>query len=103
MAKEKSNMYNVVFLLMITLFAIVTGMVGNQAMAIVHAPNTVEGFKLKGMMDTARATKNRAIRKAKKMVGGVESFTTTQMNGILNLAGLSEKNTKDDSDSDDEL
>jgi hypothetical protein len=102
MVKERMNMYNGVFLLLITLFAVITGMVGNQAMTIVHDPNTVEGFKLKGMMDTARATKNRAIRKARKMVGGVESFTTTQMNGILNLAGLSEKNTKDDSD-DDEL
>jgi hypothetical protein len=102
MVKERMNMYNGVFLLLITLFAVITGMVGNQTMAIVHAPNTVEGFKLKGMMETARATKNRAVRKARKMVGGVESFTTTQMNGILSLTGLSDNEHHNDSD-DDEL
>ena len=88
MAKERSNMYNAIFLLLITLFAIVSGMVGQRAMAILHTPNTVEGLTLKGMTEAARATKNRAARKAGKMVNGLESFTPRQMGGILSLAGL---------------
>jgi hypothetical protein len=95
MAKERSNMYNAIFLLLITLFAIVSGMVGQRAMAILHAPNTVEGLTLKGMTEAARATKNRAMRKASKVVGGMESFTPRQMGGILSLAGLGDKSDDD--------
>ncbi len=99
MAKERSNMYNAIFLLLITLFAIVSGMVGQRAMAILHAPNTVEGLTLKGMKEAARATKNRAMRKADAVVSGFESFTPRQMGGILSLAGLE---SKSDDDSEDE-
>ena len=88
MAKERSNMYNAVFLLLITLFAIVSGMVGQRAMAILHAPNTVEGLTLKGMTTAARAAKNRAVRK-------YENFTPRQMGGILSLAGLGSKSDND--------
>ncbi|HIE84677.1 MAG TPA: hypothetical protein EYQ00_12920 [Dehalococcoidia bacterium] len=95
MAKERANMYNAIFLLLITLFAIVSGMVGQRAMAILHAPNTVEGLTLKGMTKAARATKNRAMRKASKVVGGMESFTARQMGGILSLAGLGGKSDDD--------
>ena len=98
MAKERSNMYNAVFLLLITLFAIVSGMVGQRAMAILHAPNTVEGLTLEGMTDAARATKNRATRKASAVVNGLESFTPRQMGGILSLAGLGRKSDDDDSE-----
>jgi hypothetical protein len=95
MAKERSNMYNAVFLLLITLFAIVSGMVGQRAMAILHTPNTVEGLTLKGMKEAARATKNRTVRKVGTMVSGFESFTPRQMGGILSIAGLGGKSDDD--------
>ena len=99
MAKERTNMYNAVFLLLITLFAIVTGMVGNQAMAIVHAPNTVEGFdRLGELKKIVRSAKNRAVRKVSTAMNGKDGFTPKQLSGILSLAGLGGSNE----DSDDE-
>jgi hypothetical protein len=95
MSKERSNMYNAVFLLLITLFAIVSGMVGQRAMAILHTPNTVEGLTLKGLTTAARVAKNRAVRKTGKMFSGAESFTPRQMGGILSLAGLGSKSDND--------
>ncbi len=101
MPKERSNsnMYNATFLLLITLFAIISGMVGQRAMAVLHAPNTVEGLTLKGMTEAARATKNRAMRKATTIVSGFESFTPRQMGGILSLAGVG-RNDSNNSDND---
>jgi len=100
MAKERTNMYNAVFLLLITLFAIVSGMVGQRAMAIVHAPNTVEGFgHTKQLTDMVRAAKNRAVRQVSSAVGGQDGFTPKQLSGILSLAGVG---SKSDGDSDDE-
>jgi hypothetical protein len=100
MAKERTNMYNAVFLLLITLFAIVTGMVGQQAMAIVHAPNTVEGFDSLGeLKKVVRSAKNRAVRQVSTAVNGKDGFTPKQLTGILSLAGLG---SKIDEDSDDE-
>jgi len=100
MAKERANMYNAVFLLLITLFAIVTGMVGQRAMAIVHASNTVEGFgHAKQLTDMVRSAKNRAVRQVSSSMSGQDGFTPKQLTGILSLAGLG---SKSDSDSDDE-
>jgi len=103
MAKERTNMYNAVFLLLITLFAIVTGMVGNQAMAIVHAPNTVEGFdRLGELKKVVRSAKNRAVRQASTAMSGTDGFTPKQLSGILSLAGLGTNNKEGDEDSDNE-
>jgi len=99
MAKERANMYNALFLLLITLFAIVTGMVGQQAMAIVHASNTVEGFgHAKQLTDMVRSAKNRAVRQVSTAVNGKDGFTPKQLTGILSLAGLG-STSHDDSDS----
>jgi len=98
MAKERTNMYNAVFLLLITLFAIVTGMVGNQAMVIVHAPNTIEGFdRLGELKKVVRSAKNRAVRQVSTAVG-TDGFTSKQLSGILSLAGLGTKNNEDSDD-----
>ncbi len=100
MTKERTNMYNAVFLLLITLFAIVTGMVGNQAMAIVHAPNTVEGFdRLGELKKVVRSAKNQAVRKVRATMNGKDGFTPKQLTGILSLAGLGPKS---DEESDEE-
>jgi hypothetical protein len=99
MAKERSNMYNAVFLLLITLFAIVSGMVGQRAMAIVHAPNTVEGFGHLGeLKKIVRSAKNRAVRQVSSAVDGQDGFTPKQLTGILSLAGLGRKSDDDDSE-----
>ena len=100
MTKDRTNMYNAVFLLLITLFAIVTGMVGNQAMAIVHAPNTVEGFdRLGELKKVVRSAKNRAVRQVSTAINGKDGFTPKQLSSILSLAGLG---TNSNEDSDDE-
>jgi hypothetical protein len=100
MAKERTNMYNAVFLLLITLFAIVSGMVGQRAMAIVHASNTVEGFgHAKQLTDMVRSAKNRAVRQVNASMSGQYGFTPKQLSGILSLAGVG---SKSDDDSDDE-
>jgi hypothetical protein len=106
MVKGNTAMYNATFLGLIILFAILSGMIGQQAMAILHAPNTMEGLTLKSVSDGITATKNKLKRQATAKVasvtGGAESFTTRQMGNILDLAGIGggrkRSSTTDDSD-----
>ena len=101
--------FNAVFLGLILLFAILSGMIGQRAYEVavqqqqqhqqqdgfINGMGPIEGFSVKGAIDSAYATKNKLKRKARVAMQGdaktdekKESFTSRQMNGILGLVGL---------------
>ena len=101
--------FNAVFLGLILLFAILSGMIGQRAYEVavqqqqqqqqqqdgfIHGMGPIEGFSVKGAIDSVYATKNKLKRKARVAMQDAktdekkESFTSRQMNGILGLVGL---------------
>jgi len=76
-------MYKIVYLVLILLFAIISGMIGQRVMDIYMYQHPQEGFSIKGALKSAYATKNKMKRNVSRAIDDKEGFISKKLKGFF--------------------